>query len=89
MTQDPPEPPPYAPAPYQQVNDEQRQILRTRGIRALIFGAVWFVGGLILSAVTYSAAASGGVYIVAWGPMLYGIIQIVIGLVRLNKAKTA
>jgi hypothetical protein len=40
----------------------------------LLYGALWFGGGLLLTIGTYSAAddAGGGRYVLAWGPMLYG-----------------
>jgi hypothetical protein len=40
----------------------------------LLYGALWFGGGLLLTVATCSAAqdAGGGRYVLAWGPMLYG-----------------
>jgi hypothetical protein len=91
MTHEPepqPAPPPYAsPAPYQQVSGEQRDIWQTKGRRAVVFGALWLLGGLILTIVTYNAAAGGGAYIVAWGPVIYGVYQVVRGLLLIGKAE--
>lgn len=85
------EPPPYAaPAPYRTVTTEQRRIWETKGRRAIAFGALWLVGGLLLTLITYTNASEsgyGGVYVVAWGPMLYGIYRIVSGARLLNKGK--
>ena len=52
----------------------------------MIFGALWLLGGLLLPVITYSAASGGGVYVVAWGPALYGIFQVVRGIMLLRKA---
>ncbi|MBS1912954.1 MAG: hypothetical protein JST22_13290 [Bacteroidetes bacterium] len=48
-------------------------------------GGLWLGGGLLLSIVTFMAASGsgGGMYIVAWGPMIYGIVLLV------NAAKLA
>jgi hypothetical protein len=45
-------------------------------------GALWCIGGLIVTLGTYTLAAPGGTYIVAWGAMLFGGIQFVRGLVQ-------
>ncbi|MFG2555302.1 hypothetical protein ACGFWF_35975 [Streptomyces sp. NPDC048581] len=82
--------PPYAtaPAPYQVVTAEQRAIWETKGKRALGFGAAWLIGGVLITTITYSQAQGGGVYVVAWGPALYGIYRIVTGLLLLNKSQS-
>lgn len=85
------QPPPYAsePPPYQRMSDQQREILQTKGSRALGFGALWLVGGLVVSLVTYSNAAQsefGGFYVIAWGPALYGVYRIISGLLMLRKS---
>jgi hypothetical protein len=75
--------PPYAPPPVDVAQD------RARAQRGLIFGVLWLVGGLALSLITYSMASrSGGVYFVAYGPVIYGVIRIVISLVALAKTKS-
>lgn len=48
----------------------------------IMYGALWCVGGLIVTAVTYSAASGGGTYVVAWGAILFGAIQFIKGLVN-------
>jgi len=46
----------------------------------MLHGALWCVGGIIVTAITYSAASGGGTYIVAWGAILFGAIQFLKGL---------
>lgn len=48
----------------------------------IMYGALWCVGGLIVTAVTYSAASGGGTYVVAWRAILFGAIQFIKGLVN-------
>jgi hypothetical protein len=76
-------PPPYAPPPVDVAQD------RARAQRGLVFGVLWLVGGLALSLITYSMASrSGGVYFVAYGPVIYGVIRIVISLIALAKTRS-
>ncbi len=46
----------------------------------MVFGALWCIGGIVVTVVTYSAAASGGTYVVAWGAIVFGAIQFFRGL---------
>ncbi|HVK79208.1 MAG TPA: hypothetical protein VM915_01215 [Verrucomicrobiae bacterium] len=41
-----------------------------------VYGILWIFGGLAVTVITYSAAAPGGVYIVAWGAMLFGGLKL-------------
>lgn len=79
--------PPQGGAPYQGVSDEQRRIWENKGKRSIAFGAVWLLAGLLITGITYSNASGGGVYVVAWGPAVYGIIRIISGVMMLNKSK--
>jgi TonB family protein len=49
-----------------------------------IVGALFFVGGLAITIVTFSAAEGGGSYVVAWGAILFGFIQMIRGLSRMQ-----
>jgi hypothetical protein len=82
--QGPPQNAPYPGSPYQGVNDAERR----RATRAIGVGAALFVVGLLITVLTYSHASGsgGGVYVVAWGPMLFGVVRMVIGLVLLAKS---
>lgn len=53
-----------------------------RANRDMIFGALWFFGGIIITAVTYSAASGGGTYVVTWGAIIFGAIQFFKGLMN-------
>lgn len=62
-----------------------RQIKEAKTERAkkdITYGAIWCVGGIIVTAVTYSAASGGGTYVVAWGAILIGAIQLIKGLLN-------
>lgn len=50
------------------------------GQRRMLLGAAWFGGGFVVTFVTRAMAAGGGTYIVAWGAMLFGSIQFLLGL---------
>jgi hypothetical protein len=70
--------PPSADAFAQSLVDSER---RARRSRDLAIGAVLFAVGLIITLATYSSASqSGGTYVIAYGPMVVGIIRIFRGL---------
>lgn len=46
----------------------------------MLYGALWCIGGIVITVVTYSAASGGGTYVVAWGAIIFGFIQFVKGL---------
>jgi hypothetical protein len=54
--------------------------IKTSGIRNILFGAFWFFGGIIATIYSYSSALSGGTYIIAWGAIIFGGIQLLRGL---------
>ncbi|MBF9072644.1 hypothetical protein [Streptacidiphilus fuscans] len=65
--------------------DAARQAAReAKGKRHIGFGIAWLVAGVLITVITYAQAAGGGVYVVAWGPMVYGIYRIVSGARLLN-----
>ena len=52
----------------------------------MIYGALWAVGGTVLTLWTYSSASSGGGrYVVAWGAIIFGAIQFFRGLSQLSR----
>ena len=57
---------------------------KAAGRRNMVFGALWCLGGIALTALTYQAAANagGGRVVLAWGAILFGGIQFVRGLIQ-------
>jgi hypothetical protein len=52
-----------------------------RATRELGIGALLLVVGIVITAATYgSASESGGTYIIAYGPIVVGVIKIIRGL---------
>ncbi|OQP66739.1 hypothetical protein [Niastella populi] len=49
----------------------------------ILWGSVWFVGGLLVTLI--SMGSGGRRYIVAYGAILGGLIQLISGLVQRNK----
>ena len=55
------------------------------GLQNMAIGAVICIIGIVVTAVTYSAASQGGGhYIVAWGAIVFGGIQFFKGLFQLG-----
>jgi hypothetical protein len=55
-----------------------------RGKSLIIYGAIFFVIGLVITIGTYAAADSGGggTYIISWGPMVGGFIAMIRGIIH-------
>jgi hypothetical protein len=85
--QPPPNQPPYAPNQphYLQVGRSEAAVTATnqKAQRDIAFGVVWLVVGLLITGITYASAMP--VYVVAFGPVLYGIFKIIRGAIALNR----
>jgi hypothetical protein len=57
-----------------------RQEMAKKYARHMLFGFLWAAGGTIVTAATYQAASGGGTYVIAWGAILFGIIDFFWGL---------
>ena len=53
--------------------------------RRLLYGVLWAVGGTLVTFFTYVNASAGGTYLVAWGAIIFGIVDMIRGLVGLAK----
>jgi len=68
------------------IESEINSAHKAKANKDMLWGAVWCVGGIIVTAATYSAASNGGgKYFVAWGAILFGGIQFVRGVVASMK----
>jgi hypothetical protein len=57
--------------------------VRAAAEKRMIHGAIWCIGGIVVTAVSYASAASspfGGTYIVAWGAIFFGGLRFFQGL---------
>ncbi len=61
------------------VIDHLQALRRTAGKKKMLYGAIFFFGGLIVTGVTYSMATEGEGYIIAGGAIIFGVIQFVRG----------
>jgi hypothetical protein len=57
--------------------------------RGIWWGVGVFVGGLVATTAGATASASGGVYLVFWGALIFGPIQAVRSAVRWSRANKA
>ncbi len=57
------------------------------GPKNMLIGALWCVGGIIVTAVTFSLATGGGTYVVAWGAIVFGAVQFIKGVIQTQKGK--
>jgi hypothetical protein len=54
---------------------------RVQGKKSMLFGALWCIGGTVVTVATYiSAASEGGTYVITYGAIVIGAIQFFQGL---------
>ncbi|QDU50369.1 hypothetical protein [Gimesia panareensis] len=58
-----------------QLNELRDQQTKEAAQKHMMFGALWCIGGIVVTALTYSAASEGGTYVVAWGAIIFGAVQ--------------
>ena len=56
--------------------------------RHLLIGAAWFVLGLVVTLGSIRAAGPGGSYLIAWGALVGGLIEISLGLWQLFSSRS-
>lgn len=69
---------------------EQAQAQSSAAYRNVLFGSLWAIGGLALTVFSYQSAASssgGGRYIVAYGAIIGGVVQLIRGLAQVSARK--
>jgi hypothetical protein len=61
---------------------------KRRGVNHMLWGGIAAVVGFIVTVVTYSnASEGGGTYFIWWGPMLFGIIYFIWGIVQYTRRR--
>jgi hypothetical protein len=58
------------------------EAIQKAGKKNMLYGGLWCVGGIVVTAATYSAASNGGSYVVAWGAVIFGAIQFFRGVTQ-------
>lgn len=72
-------------SPEQMMMEADRAQRRSRAQGDIIFGIILLVIGIAITAFTYdSASRQGGTYIVAYGPIVVGVIKLIRGLATLG-----
>ena len=63
--------------------------VKKMGQKHMLYGALWCIGGTLVTALTYQAAANkgGGSYVVAWGAIVFGAIQFFRGMFQAASGK--
>ena len=81
------QPPQYGeqPPPYAQPQQQPHYMAAKKGQRDIIFGFIWIGAGIAITACTY--AADIPVYVVAWGPIIYGGYLVVKGFINLARGR--
>lgn len=63
------------------IDDEIYEAKMKRANKDILYGALWCIGGTLVTAFTYSAASNGGgKYVVTYGAIIFGMVQLVKGI---------
>ena len=54
-------------------------VLRQQARKNMLHGAMWCIGGIVLTTASMNAAGPGGTYFIFWGAILFGGIQFLQG----------
>lgn len=77
-------PPAYAPTPsYLAPPPEATQALLRKAKRDIVFGSIWLAFGLLIT--LFTLASYGPYFVVAFGPIGYGIYLIIKGSLTLHR----
>jgi hypothetical protein len=68
------------------IEQSRARIRQAAAKRNMAIGAAWCFGGVVVSVLTFQAAANagGGTYLIAWGAILFGGFQFIRGLMLLG-----
>jgi hypothetical protein len=69
----------------QYYEEDQSPVIQEIGKKNMLYGALWCMGGIIVTTVTYIMAGEGGTYIVTWGAIVFGAFQFFKGFVQYNR----
>lgn len=63
--------------------------LAEAGQKNMLYGALWCIGGIVVTALSYTVASGsgGGKYVLAWGAIAFGAIQFIRGLVQASRGQ--
>jgi hypothetical protein len=60
-------------------------LVRRHGLRQIRAGVVWFAIGLVITVVTFQHPI-GGIFVAAYGPMIFGVISVIRGIATVAKS---
>jgi hypothetical protein len=61
---------------------DARSVMAGKYAKHTLFGALWAIGGTIVTLWTYSAAGPGDTYVIAWGAIGFGAVDFLWGLLN-------
>lgn len=67
------------------LEEEVESARREKAQKDMLWGGIWCVGGIAVTAISYSSASGGGGYVVTWGAIIFGGVQFMRGLVASAK----
>lgn len=66
------------------LEEARAKVVQEAAHKNMLHGGLWCAGGILVTALTYGAAAGsgGGKYVVAWGAIVFGGIQFFRGFIQ-------
>ena len=68
------------------VTRAKRGAHREEGRKNMLLGALWCLGGIVVTAITLGLASDGGRFVVAYGAIAFGGFQFIAGLIQFLRA---
>jgi len=71
------------------VNAQYRNAMANASLKKIGIGAIWAVGGSAVTAFTFMSSHSTGVFVVAWGAIIFGVFDMIRGFIGWLKFRGA
>lgn len=71
---------PFVAAVYRQLDKEANSAISDEYKKRIVSGLLWMIGGGAVSLITYLAASGGGTYLIFWGAVVWGGIDLLRGI---------
>src|SRR5262249_31091543 len=71
----------------EEAREARNEALKEAGQRNMLFGALWCVGGIVVTVGSFYFAANvgAGKYVIAWGAIVVGAVEFVWGVTQLGR----
>ncbi len=72
-------------AVVQNLQAQIREVKNKQANKDMLYGALWCIGGTVVTFVSMAAAEGGGTYYMFWGAIIFGAVQFIRGAAAYKK----